>query len=182
MENGPGDQEATGEDCTTYAARSALGRRGIREWDGGAYENMGLEAVYEPADGLQGCDFLICGDASGPLTPPKSFSITVMLQGRLNSPRLFDIASDQIRALRSRMLMGSIARGEVKGVLLRMGVSMRQFGMEPAALAEQLTDEQSSVSLNYPTNLTKISKDDFDLLSRHGAEVCEATLSAYGQV
>ncbi|WP_202615399.1 hypothetical protein [Rhizobium deserti] len=104
-----------------------------------------------------------------------------MLQGRVNSPRLFDIASDQIRALRSRMLMGSILRGEVKGVLIRMGVSMRQFGMEPAALAERLTDEQSAVSLNYPTNLTKVWEDDFDLLSRHGAEVCEATLVAYGQ-
>ncbi|MDO1583617.1 patatin-like phospholipase family protein [Rhizobium oryzicola] len=153
--------------------------RRVRLWDGGAYENMGLEALYKPADGLQGCDFLICSDASGPLTPPKPFSITGMLQGRLNSPRLFDIASDQIRALRSRMLMGSIQRGEVKGVLIRMGVSMRQFGMEPAALAERLTDEQSALSLNYPTNLTKISEDDFDLLSRHGAEVCEATLVTY---
>lgn len=153
----------------------------VRLWDGGAYENMGLEAIYKPSDGLQGCDFLICSDASGPLTAPKPFSITGMLQCRLNSPRLFDIASDQIRALRSRMLIGSILRGEVKGVLLRMGVSMRQFGMDSTALAERLTDEQGAVSLNYPTNLTRISEDDFDLLSRHGTEVCEATLATYMQ-
>jgi NTE family protein len=137
---------------------------------------MGLEALYKPADGLQGCDFLICSDASGPLTAPKRFSITGMFQGKLNSPRLFDIASDQIRALRSRMLIGSISRGEVKGVLVRMGLSMRRFGMDSAALAERLSDEQSAVSLNYPTNLTRISKKDFDLISRHGSEVCEATL------
>jgi NTE family protein len=150
--------------------------RRVRLWDGGAYENMGLEALYKPADGLQGCDFLICSDASGPLTAPKRFSITGMFQGKLNSPRLFDIASDQIRALRSRMLIGSISRGEVKGVLVRMGLSMRRFGMDSAALAERLSDEQSAVSLNYPTNLTRISKKDFDLISRHGSEVCEATL------
>ncbi len=153
--------------------------RCIRLWDGGAYENMGLEALYKPADGLQGCDFLICSDASGPLMAPKSFSITGMLQGKLSSPRLFDIASDQIRALRSRMLMGSILRGEVKGILVRMGVSMRQFGMDSTALADRLTDEQSAASLSYPTNLTQISQATFDLLSRHGAEVCEATLATY---
>jgi NTE family protein len=45
------------------------------------------------------------------------------------------------------------------------------------ALKDRLSDEQSSISLNYPTNLTAISADDFDLLSRHGAEVCEATLT-----
>lgn len=155
--------------------------RRVRLWDGGAYENLALEALYKPADGLQGCDFLICSDASGPLSAPTSFSLVGMLQGRLNSPRLFDIASDQIRALRSRMLMGSIFRGEVKGVLLRMGVSMRQFGMDSTSLSKRLTDEQGAISLNYPTNLTRISNDDFDLLSRHGAEVCEATLAAHAQ-
>lgn len=77
------------------------------------------------------------------------------------------------------MLIGSIARGEVKGVLVRMGTSMRQFGMDADALKDRLSDQQGSVSLNYPTNLTRISQNDFDLLSRHGAEVCEATLATY---
>lgn len=151
----------------------------VRLWDGGAYENMGLEALYKPTEGLLNCDFLICSDASGPLAPPKRFSILGLFKGKLNSPRLFDIASDQIRALRSRMLIGSISRGEVKGVLLRMGTSMRQLGMKGAALEERLSDEQSAVSLNYPTNLTRISEEDFDLLTRHGSEVCEGTLAKY---
>lgn len=158
--------------------KSPLMRR-VRLWDGGAYENMGLEAIYKPNGGLQDCDFLICSDASGPLGVPKPFSLVGMAQGKLNSPRLFDIASDQIRALRSRMLIGSIARGEVKGVIVRMGTSMRKFGMDPDMLKERLTDEQSSMSLNYPTNLTRISEVDFDLLSRHGFEVSEATMNAH---
>lgn len=153
----------------------------IRLWDGGAYENMGLEALYKPAEGLQNCDFLICSDASGPLGKPKPFSMSGMLQARLNSPRLFDIASDQIRALRSRMLMGSIKRGEVRGVLVRMGTSVRQFGLDAIALDDRLTDERSATALNYPTNLTRISETDFDLLSRHGDEICEATLAAYAE-
>lgn len=153
--------------------------RSVRLWDGGAYENMGLEAIYKPVEGLQGCDFLICSDASGPLGAPKPFSLPGLLQGKLASPRLFDIASDQIRALRSRMLMGSIGRGELKGILVKMGTSMRQFRMSDADLAVRLTDEQGQVSLNYPTNLTQVVKSAFDMIARHGSEVCEATLTAY---
>lgn len=151
----------------------------VRLWDGGAYENLGLEAIYKPVEGLQGCDFLICSDASGPLGRPKPFSFSGLLQGKLASPRLFDIASDQIRALRSRMLMGSIRRGEVRGILLKMGTSMRQFEMAQADMAGRLTDEQGAASLNYPTNLTRVSEIDFDMIARHGSEVCEATMKAY---
>jgi NTE family protein len=151
----------------------------VRLWDGGAYENMGLEALYKPAEGLLGCDFLICSDASGPLVDPKPFPFSDLLQGKLSSPRLFDIASDQIRALRSRMLMGSILRGEIRGVLVKMGTSMRQFGIPDEKLSGLLTDEQAGLSLNYPTNLTQVTADDFDMISRHGQEVCQATLDAY---
>lgn len=152
----------------------------VRLWDGGAYENMGLEAIYKPVEGLLGCDFLICSDASGPLGPPKQFSLSGLLQGKLASPRLFDIASDQIRALRSRMLMGSIARGEVRGILVKMGTPMRQFGISEHELTDLLTDEQAGMSLNYPTNLTKVAEPEFDMIARHGSEVCAATLNAYG--
>ena len=153
--------------------------RTLRLWDGGAYENMGLEAIYKPKQGLLTCDFLICSDASGPLCMPKSFSILGTLQGRLNSPRLFDISSDQIRALRSRMLMGSIERREVKGVLVLLGTSMRQFGADLKTLRECLTDDQAGIALNYPTNLTRISERDFDLIARHGHELCQTTINSY---
>jgi NTE family protein len=38
----------------------------VHFWDGGAYENLGIESLYKPLQGLMGCDFLICSDASGP--------------------------------------------------------------------------------------------------------------------
>ncbi len=46
--------------------------------------------------------------------------------------------------------MGSIGRGEVKGILVKMGASMRQFGLADEELAMMLTDEEASTSLNYP--------------------------------
>lgn len=75
----------------------------VRLWDGGAYENMALEPLYKPVDGLQGCNLLMCSDASAPLAAPSGI-LRGLMTGRLASPRLFDIASDQIRALRSRIV------------------------------------------------------------------------------
>ncbi len=77
------------------------------------------------------------------------------------------------------MLMGSIRRGEVRGVLLKMATSMRQFEMAQADMVGRFTDEQGAASLNYPTNLTRVSETDFDMIARHGSEVCEATMKAY---
>jgi NTE family protein len=45
----------------------------VRLWDGGAYENLGLESLYKPQQGLMGCNFLICSDASGPLSDPVRY-------------------------------------------------------------------------------------------------------------
>lgn len=152
--------------------------RRVHLWDGGAYENMALEPLYKPMEGLQDCDVLMCSDASGPLGAPGSI-LANLAQGRLASPRLFDIAADQIRLLRSRMLMKSINQKEFEGYLFRMGTPARSFHPESSILTEYLSDEDSAVSLNYPTNLTIISEDNFDRIARHGSEVAELTLSAF---
>src|SRR5262249_18805949 len=104
---------------------SSRSRLHVRLWDGGAYDNMGLEAVSKPGKGLRSCDFLICSDASGPLQTPRRSAFAAFFRGSFSSPRLFDITGDQIRALRSRMLIADIAAGTVDGVLLRMGNSVR---------------------------------------------------------
>ncbi|TRC89684.1 hypothetical protein FJV80_07780 [Mesorhizobium sp. WSM4310] len=150
----------------------------VRLWDGGAYENMALEPLYKPIEGLQGCDVLICSDASGPLGPPSRI-LSSLLKGRLASPRLFDIASDQIRALRSRMLMKAISQEEIAGFLFRLGTSPRQFKMQ-AGNVGGLTDEECASCLNYPTNLTKVAGSDFDRIAHHGYEVARMTMGTYG--
>lgn len=151
----------------------------VRLWDGGAYENMALEPLYKPIEGLQGCDVLICSDASGPLGPPSGI-LSSLLKGRLASPRLFDIASDQIRALRSRMLMKAISQEEIAGFLFRLGTSPRQFKMQ-AGNVGGLTDEECAACLNYPTNLTKVAGSDFDRIAHHGYEVARMTMGTYGR-
>ncbi|WP_019995388.1 patatin-like phospholipase family protein [Aureimonas ureilytica] len=154
--------------------------RTVHLWDGGAYENMALEPLYKPVEGLQDCDILMCSDASGPLGPPSSIAAN-LIRGRLASPRLFDIAADQIRSLRSRMLMKSIQQKEFEGYLLRMGTSARSFRLPSDVLPEFLSDEDSLASLNYPTNLMRISEIDFDRIVRHGHETARLTLMAFAR-
>lgn len=52
---------------TDPATRQPLERRdppssAVHLWDGGAYENMGLEALFKPGKNLIGCDFLVCSE------------------------------------------------------------------------------------------------------------------------
>ncbi len=157
----------------------------VRLWDGGAYENLGLESMFKPQQGLLGCDFLVCSDASGPLPTTNQSSLLNLLKGHLVSPRLFDICSDQIRSLRARMFMASIVDGSVKGALLRMGNSVRDIDLKAGRLRDAggydhfQADQEVALAFRYPTDLKAIPENLFDGLARHGYELADATLTVY---
>jgi len=157
----------------------------VRLWDGGAYENLGLEPLYKPNQGLVDCDYLICSDASGPLSTAPSGPLARLFKGQLASPRLFDIASDQIRALRSRMFMDAVARGRVRGVLLRIGNSTRGLDLKSGRTRSAPTyddfssEREVATAANHPTDLNALSCATFDRIARHGYEVADQTLSIY---
>lgn len=172
---------ATGKQiCTTTPLKSL-----VRLWDGGVYDNMGLEPLSKPGRGLRSCDFLICSDASGPLRAAGSSPFAALLRGSLSSPRLFDVAGDQIRALRSRMLIADITGGTVDGVLLRMGNSVRAIDVKSGTTRAATfydgfqSDEQAELALRHPTDLKAPSQAEFDMLARHGFEIADATLTTY---
>lgn len=174
---------------TDPATRKPLHRtqpaRSVRLWDGGAYENLGLESLYKPQQGLIDCDFLLCSDASGPLSEATRANPFAIVRGHLSAPRLFDIASDQIRALRSRMLMASIMSGQVSGVIVRMGNSVRDIDIKSgrsrvsSEYAQFQADSEAALALKYPTDLKALTKECFDRIARHGFEVADATLTAH---
>ena len=90
-----------------------------------------------------------------------------MFKGNLSSPRLFDVAGDQIRALRSRVLISDIASGMVDGLLLRMGNSVRTVDVKnglarPVGFYDRFqTDEQAAMALQHPTDLRALSASGF---------------------
>lgn len=152
----------------------------VRLWDGGVYENMGLEPVFKPSSGLLGCDVLFCSDASGPVSAPIH-PVKRLIKGTLPSPRLMDISGDQIRSLRSRMLIHSVRSGSIDAFLIKMGSSARDLSSSEQTHDNFLTDEQCSACWNYPTNLKKIDEEIFDAIARHGSETTELTLRAHSQ-
>lgn len=157
----------------------------VRLWDGGAYENLGLEALFKPGQGLLGCDFLLCSDASGPLSTGHSSPLANLIQGKLGAPRLFEVAGDQIRSLRSRMFVGAVERGMIRGALVRMGNSVRDIDIKADRRNSTRDydkfqpDQEVARALRYPTDLRAIPEQDFDRLARHGFEVADATLTTY---
>lgn len=158
----------------------------VRLWDGGAYENLGLEPLYKPGRGSIECDNVIVSDASGyvpSLDVKRGFRN--FFGGELLMPRLFDISSDQIRSLRSRMFIEAIVNNQVKGGLIRMGKSAREiFHQSETYIDEQnllnrLNKNNTEKAWKTPTHLKALSANQFDLISRHGFETADATLIAY---
>ncbi len=157
----------------------------LRIWDGGTYDNLGLEALVKPGQPSADFDFLICSDASGVLGAPSGGVIANLLKGNLATPRLFDLMGDQVRSLRSRMLMREFEHGVIRGVIVRMGKSIRDIDMRAAVTRPEcehsayLSDELTKAAVAHPTALNRLSIEEFDLLARHGFECSDATLAAH---
>lgn len=154
-------------------------------WDGGAYENLGLEPIYKPGQAIPAPGFLICSDASGPLPAYGEASPVGILKGKLAGPRLFDIASDQIRSLRSRMLMRDIDGGTVRGALLKMGRSVRQVDIQVKRERQGReydafqSDTEAGLALRHPTDLRAMTPAVFERVARHGFEVADIVLTTH---
>lgn len=159
--------------------------RKVRLWDGGVYENLGLESIFKPGRSLEGCDFLLCCDASAPLLRKRSSPIWSLLKGHLPSPRLLDVSSDQIRMLRYRMLMSALETKKIEGAFITMGSSMRELDYEfsidrPAADYDRyLNEECVAAAYRHPTDLAALSFNAFQTIVRHGYETANAALHLY---
>lgn len=157
----------------------------VNLWDGGAYENLGLEPLWKPDRGLLHCNHLIVSDASAPLSDPSETSMLGLIKGDLPSPRLFDITSDQIRALRSRMFVRALEQKEVTGNLLRLGGSASVIDWRAKYTRSTEEGERFQPSgtaagaLRIKTHLEAITPQTFELVARNGFEVADATMTAY---
>ncbi len=149
-------------------------------WDGGVYDNLGVEALFKPGDGLrEDTDFLIVCDASRALTSESREKR--WRPGFLDaSIRLVDVATDQVRSLRARMLMDYFKQNPGTGAYLKMGLRRKRIhlhthsGDQPA-----LTDAEVQQASQLETTLRRLTHGEFSLLFRHGFEVAEATLTTY---
>jgi NTE family protein len=113
----------------------------ITLWDGGVYDNLGLEALYKIGKGLDSeIDFLIASDAS----PPIHYQKRRGSMSFANMKRLLDIAMYQVGALRRRDFFAYVVN-EGNGLYVQ-------------------------IDFEYPTTLKTPSEYNFDLLLKHGYE------------
>ena len=153
------------------------GGRHFYLWDGGVYDNLGLEAFFHISDSpgcghfSGGIDYVIVSNArvAGKFKR-RAFS--------LRSRRLLDIAMEQVGTLRVRTIMSHM-RQHKSGLHLQIGDSTARIlrNIEPAyreqIVEESLTEKQARYVKNYSTTLRRPSQADFEMILRHGYEVAK---------
>ena len=150
----------------------------IELWDGGVYDNLGAEALWDPDCGLQEqIDFLIVSDASAHLAV-KHQNLVHRFQPITRTLRLVDISNDQTRSLRSRSMMSSMMKHESRGVIVQIGESTKSiYGSKmPVPNFETLDETKVEKAKSMETTLRCLSIEEFNCLYRHGFEVADATL------
>ena len=151
-------------------------------WDGGVYDNLGLEPLVKISGGSRaGVDFLIVSDASARLElAPKTLKRSIRPAHR--TVRLVDIATDQVRALRARALVGAFATDPTMGAYIHIGNTTAGIYREAGGTVRDvdvLCDEDVASAATMKTTLRRLSEQEYDRLFRHGFEVADATLSAW---
>lgn len=161
-------------------------RSAVRLWDGGVYENLGVEAVYKPDRGLISklSEFLIVSDASAYVEDDLEAATGILTTTApfLRSPRLFDIATEQTRALRSRMLVDAFINERAKGVIVRLGRDVPyvyRAAQKSVPSLDFLSQDDVQRAKVYATNALKMNWRSFAVLVRHGFETADATFRAY---
>lgn len=163
------------------AKATKLAYNRIHIYDGGVYDNLGLEPFYDAGKGASKVAHrIIVSDAGRPLE--RGFNLPALHPFRVR--RLMDVMSDQTRSLRVRGFVEYLRRGGL-GAYLQIGMYGPQVlaGGTPPVSSEVdwRIDSAAADQLRcYPTDLSAIEPGMFDLIERHGYEVALANQLTYG--
>lgn len=136
----------------------------IHLYDGGVYDNLGLEPYFDAGLGTpkhQGVAIIV-SDAGLPLS--QGFSYGPFNPFRLK--RVLDIMSHQSRALRIRTFVNYLKRAPGTG--LYIGIANAVHG----------NPQSDHVYVrNFPTKLTRVSSEEFERISAHGHALTHQSLN-----
>lgn len=129
-------------------------------YDGGVYDNMGLEPFFDVGRKESKVDcYIICSDAGAPLA--GGFNMGPLNVFRL--ARVADIMSDQSRALRIRAFVDSIQQQPNTGAYVSISMPAT---VDPCCLSARFAS-------TFPTTLRRLKNEEFDKLSDHGYHVAK---------
>ncbi len=136
----------------------------IHVYDGGVYDNLGLEPYYDQGSGnlkpnISSDTWLVVSDAGAPLL--QGFQKRSLSPWRIK--RVMDIMSEQARALRVRSLYG---------YLNRTARSTYIYIAEPSE--KLLKADNRNFSASFPTTLRRLKEYEFEAICEHGYEVARS--------
>lgn len=142
--------------------------RRLHLYDGGVYDNMGLEPFFDAGRQRPKHDgaFIICSDAGAPLE--SGFNRGPLNVFRLK--RVADIMSDQSRSLRVRAFVHYLQQTPAGGAYLYINT----------ATSPQQSCPSAQFAATFPTTLRRLDHDEFDRLAAHGQAVSEQFRKEYG--
>lgn len=147
-----------------------IGFQHLHLYDGGVYDNLGLEPFFDTGRGKSKLsdDIIIVSDAGAPLA--TGFSMGALNPFRLK--RVADIMSDQSRALRVRTFAHYLQQVPERGAYLYINTPVS--GASPCDSAE--------FAANFPTTLRRLKIQEFDRLFEHSYRVACQIEDQYGIV
>jgi len=154
----------------------------VHLWDGGVYDNLGLEPLHNFVGGWrQGIDFLIASDASGK-PGPETYQPGIKALFRIIS----GVMMDQIRSLRSRAVIERMINHKDAGGFLQIGNTCEDVLKNspkkddiPRLCPACLSAEEAERAEKMETTIRRVTPAEFERLFRHGFEVADYTLYAY---
>lgn len=164
------------------AEQVSLPYRKLHIYDGGLYDNLGLEPIFDIGlmDTKVKPTLVIVSDAGSSLT--RGLNLGPLNPFRLR--RLLNIVMDQTRALRVRSFVEFLKEGKL-GAYLQLGsAATEKLRIYPPRFLNVamswLDNEKVSIAARFPTTLGRISEDEFDLIERHGYETACWNQLAFG--
>lgn len=154
----------------------------VHLWDGGVYDNHGLEGLHDFIDGWRKeVGFLIVSDGAGKPVPeryrPGARALKRIITG---------IMMNQVRSLRARAIIERFVNHGDRGGFLQIGNTCRHVFRQAGRieLIERfcsgcLSEEQARIAETMPTVIRRLTGEEFERLFRHGFEVADYTLHAY---
>ena len=153
----------------------------VHLWDGGVFDNMGLEGVMDGINGWHhGIDFLIASDANSPVKT-ETYRIGMNAMMRI----IVGVMMEQVLALRKTQVAERTMHHSDQGTFVSITSSAKRIlaGSSQPEIAKQicaqcLSDEQARQAADTATNLRRFTPEQFESVFRHGFEVTNCMLFA----
>ncbi|MCE4553803.1 patatin-like phospholipase family protein [Roseateles cellulosilyticus] len=133
--------------------------RKLHLYDGGVYDNLGIEPFFDAGRQRPKHEghYVICADAGAPLT--QGFDMGPLNAFRLK--RVADIMSDQARSLRVRTFVHYLQERPFAGAYLAINTPV----------TAGVKCESAKFASSFPTTLRRLTCEEFDQIALHGAAV-----------